>query len=133
MFVSLENGSEFVLRRRDFIVLRLRHYAELPELFVKFFHEFHDAWPDSTEVMVVKHAALDCLRSEERASRVAQVLAFFVELFIYQKVFLLGPDGRSDVRCGIVAEEAQYAKRLSVDDFHRAKQRRFFVEHLAAV
>ena len=99
---------------RDFVVLRLRHYAELPELLVELRHELRDAGPYRAKVMVVKLLSLRRLSSEERAPRVAQVFALFVELFIYKEIFLLGADGRRDVRRGVVAEEAQNAQRLRV-------------------
>ena len=128
-----EYRRELVLRRRDFVVLRLRHYAELPELLVELCHELRDARPYRAEVMVVELLSLRRLRSEERAPRVAQVLALFVELFIYEEIFLLRADGRRDVRRGVVAEEAQNAQRLRVDDLHRTQQRRLLVEHFPAV
>jgi hypothetical protein len=133
LLVSLKSGASSCCEGATSLCFRLREDAELPELLVEVGHILGHARMERAEVVVVELLSLGRPGSEERAARVAQVLALFVELAVDQEILLLRAHSRVNALGARVAEEPQDAQSLHVEHLDGAQQRRFLVEHLAAV
>ena len=83
---------EFVLRRRNLVVLGFGKDAKLPEFFVEVVHERLHARLDHAEIVVVELLPLGRRRAEQCTSGENQVLALLIQLTVNKKVFLLGAD-----------------------------------------
>ena len=125
--------GQLMLTGRDFVVLGLRHDAELPELFVQLRHEGGDTGLDRAEVVIFQLLSLRGSRPEERSAGVLQILSLFINALVDQEILLLRADCRFDRGNALVAEETDDAHALAVDGLHRAQQRRFLIQRLAAV
>ena len=123
---------KFVLRGRDFVVLRLCENAEFPKFLVKLFHIFDHAWLDCAEIVVGKFLSFGRTRAEQGATRVEQILSFFVHSGVDEEVFLFRTY-RNVYALGLFAENGKKPRALSVDCFHRAQKRRLFVQSVAVV
>ena len=128
-----EYGRKLVLGGRYFVVLGLGKNAVPPQFFVELLHECRNARLYGAEIVVLKLLSLGRLRPEERSARENQVFALFVHGAVDKEVFLLGAHLGDDALRRRVAEEPQYAQCLPVERLHAFKERRLFVEHLAAV
>ena len=70
--------------------------TKLPQFFVEIFHVFGYDRFDSAEIMVVKFLVLRWFCTNEGPAAEDEVFSFFVELFRYKEVFLLGAYCRYD-------------------------------------
>ena len=128
-----EDRCQLVLAGGDLVVLGLSHDTQLPEFFVQFFHERGDPGLDGAEIVVVQLLPLGRFGAEQRAPGIDQVLAFFVDIFVYEEVLLLRADRGLDRGHIVVAKELDDAHPLPVNGLHGAQQRRLFVQRIAAV
>ena len=107
--------------------------SELPELFVKVFHEGLNTGFDDAEIVIFHLLSLGRKCAKQSSSGVDKILSLVVHLLVDKEVFLLGSDGGAD-RCDIVlAEDLHDAHSLLVDGFHRAQQRCLLIERLAVI
>ena len=83
--------------------------------------------------MVIQLLPFGRLCAEQSAAAEAQILAFQIIGFVDEKILLLRADSSHNPLDIRLSEQLQNAQRLHVDGFHRAKQRRLFVQSLAAI
>ena len=128
-----ENGSHFVLSGSYLIVLGLGVDTELPELLIEVSHISGNSRLEVGEVLVIEVLTLGGLCAEESSSGEDEVFTL-VELFlIYEEVFLLGSDSRSNAGNVLVAEELEEADSGLAEGVHRAEQRSFLIERLTCI
>ena len=65
--------------------------------------------------MVVQLLPLGRLCAEERAAAHAKILALLIQRFVDEKILLLRADLRCDLFRFMIAEQPQYAQRLTAD------------------
>ncbi len=121
-----------MLRGRDFVVFGFCENTQFPKFLVKFFHILDHARFDCAEIVVGKFLSFGGTRAEQGATRVEQILSLFVHSGVDEEVFLFGSDRNVYAFC-LFAENGKKSRALSVDCFHRAQKRRFFVESVAVV
>ena len=72
-------------------------------------------------------------RAEKRSAANGNVKPLVRDRFIYQKIFLFGPDVDDYLFRGRVAKEAENAQRLFIERFYRAEKGGFFIERRTVV
>ena len=128
-----KDRRKLVLRRSNFVVLRLGKDAHFPQFQIEIPHERCDARTDRAEIVILQLLTLGRRSAEQSAAAQAEILALEIQLFINEEILLLRADRGGDASALSVSEQAQDAQRLAVDRLHRAQQGRLFVEGLAAV
>ena len=98
------NRRKLVLSGRDFVMLRLCGDAEFPEFAIQVFHEKGDAVTDCRVILVGLFLPFCGGRAEQSTSRVLQVFALHIVVFVNQKIFLLAADDGSNFFGFVVAE-----------------------------
>jgi len=129
----VEDRSQFVLGRRDLVVLGLGRHAHFPQLAVQIGHEGGDPVLELAEVMVFEVLALGRLGAEQGPSGQDQVLTLVKVPLVDQKILLLRAHRGRDALHSVVAKQAQDAQGLAVERVYRAQKRRFLVEGFAGV
>ena len=109
---------KLVLGRRDLVMLGFCKNAELPQLLVKLLHERGNARLYRSVIVVVQLLALGRLRAEERSAGVHYILAFFINAFVDEEIFLLRADGRLYGCDVVISEQPEHAQSLTVERLH---------------
>ena len=117
----------------NLVMLGLGEHAELPQLLVQFLHVSGNTRAERTEIMVVQLLTLGRLRAEQRTPAQAEIHALEEQLAVNEEILLLRADLRDHLVYVLAAEQMQQTHRLAAEGFHRAQQRRFFIERIAAV
>ena len=99
-----ENRRKLVLSGRDFVMLRLCGDAEFPEFAIQIFHKKGDAVTDCRVILVGLFLSFCGGRAEQSTSRVLQVFALHIVVFVDQKIFLLAADDGSNFFGFVVAK-----------------------------
>ena len=122
-----------MLCRSHFVVLRLCEDTKFPKFLVEIFHICSNPRFYNTEIMVIKLLPFWRFRAKQRTTCENQVLALFIHLAIYQKIFLFRANRGTHILNICIAKQAKNPKCLLVEGLHGAQQRRFFVKCLPAV
>ena len=130
---SLIDRRQFVLCRRDLVVLGLRRNSQLPELHIQVVHEGGDLRLQDSEIMVLHLLALRRVCPEECSAAEQKILSLKEKLLVDQEVLLLGADGRGDPGHILLAYQLQKLHRLCAQRLHGAEQRRLLIQCLSAV
>ena len=122
-----------VLGRSCLVMLGFRQNSQLPQLFVQLGHEGLHPRLDGSEKMIPQLLSLRSARAEKRPAGKNQIAAAIVQLFIHQKIFLLGADAGNDPGGVRPPEQLQDPYRLAAHRLHGAQQGRLLVQRLTAV
>ena len=86
------NRRQFMLAGCNFFVLRFGGDAQLPQLIVQLLHKRLNAGINRTEIMIVQLLTLRRFRAEQSAPGKAQIFSFFIQILVYQEIFLFTAD-----------------------------------------
>ena len=128
-----EDRGQLVLRGGDLVVLGLGQDAQLPQLLVQIVHELGHARLQRAEVVILQLLALGRARAEQRPAGEDQVGPLVKVGLVHQEVLLLRAHGGGDRVYVGLAEQAQDAQGLVVNQAHRAQQRGLLVQRLAGI
>ena len=128
-----EDGRDFVLTRRNLVVLGLRIHAHAPQRVIDLLHEVAHDFANGTEVMLLELLPLHGVGTKERPAAHDEVGATTVIVLLDEEVFLLGADGGDDLRNIIDAKAGKHALGLVGNRLHAAQKRGLLVEGLTRV
>ena len=128
-----EYRCHFVLCRCNFVVLGGSEYADLPQRLVQVSHISCNTGLQICEVLVIQLLTLRRHCTEQGTAGHDQVFTLVVHLLVDEEVFLLRTNGRSDLGCGGVAEQAQDADSLLAQCVHGTQQRCFLIQCLTGI
>ena len=128
-----ENGGEFILMRRHFVMTGGDRNTELVRLFADFDHEVEHPFLDGTEILILKLLSFRRRCAGKRTAGQNKVATDTVVRFVDQKIFLLGTAGRVDAFHVFMTEKFEQFGCSFADCDITAQQRQFLVERFAGV
>ena len=128
-----KHGGNFKLAGGHFVVAGLGRDAQGPELVFHILHKAHDAAGNGPEVVVFHLLPLGRGRAQKGAAGQEQVGAQYGQVFVHQKVFLLGAHIGTHIAGRMVAEQAQNAQGLAGEGGNGAQQGDFAVQGFAGI
>ena len=122
-----EDGGNFELCRRHFVMPGLDRNPQFHRLVFDFLHEGEHAFADGTEILVFKLLVFFRAQAEQGAAGHHQIGAQGIVAAVDEKIFLLRPDGGDDTLDG-EPEQLQDAAGMPGQHLLAFEQRRFLVE-----
>ena len=125
--------GDFKLTRGHFVVACLGRNAQRTQLVFQILHEAHHAGRNGAEVVVFHFLTLGRSRTNQGAASKQKVRAQGGQVFVHQKVFLLGANIGAHIAGRGVAEELENTHGLTRQGRYGANERDLAVKSFARV
>ena len=127
------DGRKLVLRGSHFVMFGFCGDSQFPQFLVEVLHKICDSVPYRCVILVGLFLSLCGRSAEQRASRIFQVFALHIVVFIDKKIFLLASDDGGNFFRILVSEKPEKSQYFAVKNVHTAQQRSFFIQRFARV
>ena len=117
----LINRCQFMLCRRNLVMLCLCRNSEHPKFMIYIIHIGSYSLSDRTEVVVLKLLSFWRHCSKKSSSCIYQILSLQILFPVNNEILLLRAYRRYYSLCCGISEKSEYSKSLSVYSLHRTK------------
>ena len=124
----LINRRQFMLCRRNLVMLCFCSNAQLPELNIQVLHVCTNTLADRTKIMVFHFLSFWSRRTKQGTAGKNQVRSLQIFLPVHQEIFLLRSHTCNNLCCLCITEQTDYADCLLTDCLHGTKQRCFLIK-----